>query len=213
MFRKAEDGTIFQRIWDKNGGDSGNEYFNGELSGLEMLLREDKTALFYTREGFLHFQEFRCTVVMPWRTKYPAFLTMGFPKNSPYYPFFSYQMLRHFENGVVPALRERWLTFGTDHCKDDGLKPLGFEKLVCLFGLLAAAALAAVGVFSVEKILTIGRSEDTGKTREQDTKTKMIHKLQEIMINHGILQERKFVADMADLIRLANAREHDPLVF
>ena len=215
MFKNAEEGSIFQQIWDKNGGDDSNEYFTDEITGLEMLLKEDKTALFYTREGFLHFQEFRCEVLMPWKTKYPAFLTMGFPKNSPYFPFFNYQMMHHFENGVVPALRQRWLTFGTDHCKDNGLKPLGLEKLISLFGLLAVASIAAIALFLAEKILALGSREGhkgqiakkivEQEVRERDGLTpQMVMKLPEVMTNYGIVQKRKFISDMTDFVLLSN---------
>ena len=138
-------------------------YFPGGHKALETLNDEDATAIFYSKEGLLYHEEFRCDILGPWETEYPGFLTMAFPKNSSYFPFFHYQTIRHFESGVLFALRNRWTTFNTDHCKTNEPSPLGLEKLISLFGLLAVSSLAAIFVFALEKISSIERSKTNEK--------------------------------------------------
>ena len=206
MFKNAQRGTILNKIWEKNGGNDSTSYFVGEEDGLEMLLKEEYTALYYQKEGLMHASEYRCEVLVPWETNYPGFLSMAFPKNSTYFPFFHYQTVRHFENGVIFALRNRWTTYRLDHCSVNEPQPLGLEKLISLFGLLGMAAVCASVIFSMEKLTGHMANKITAESKRAflNMRPELMAKLNDMMVIHGIANRNLFIYEVQKIVHLAS---------
>ena len=214
IFKNAEKGTVFNRIWDKNVRDYSTSYFSSNPTSMGSRLAEEETAIFYTKEGLLYFDELRCDVLTPWETKYPGFLTMAFPKNSTYFPLFHFQAIRHFENGVIFALRNRWTTFRSDHCKNSGPQSLGLEKLVSLFGLLAVASTCAVAIFIMEKLAQIKGPLGLGQVKNLSMEKQwnqdgtleqefLMLSLNEMTNRFEISEKRRFIFEMQRIVNLS----------
>ena len=214
IFKNGEPGSIFRQIYDKDVKDNPGAIFPEERGALERLMQEQKMAMFYNQEALLDYEEFRCDILAPWLTKYPGFLTLAFPKNSAYFPFFQYQTIRYFENGVIEVLRNRWTTFKMDHCLNTEPTSLGLEKLISLFGLLGTSALLALVVFCFEKVAGFGGGPFLSSAERSKVDDEMFFvqsvvegamqsHLNRVMLKFSIGDRRLFMDEMRHLLALA----------
>ena len=91
-------------------------------------------------------------------SRYPRFLSYGFPKRSPYYALFNFALMRKLESGVVGVIMERWrkgpVCEGGDGAASSSREPedvaLGMKKVVSVFAWLAAGFVLAAGLLAAE---------------------------------------------------------------
>ena len=209
VFRNAEKGSVFKRIYEQTLANDTRPYFDNEKEAVPRLRVEDDLAIFYTREGLLHYDQFRCDLIAPWMTQYPAVLSMAFPKDSRYFEFFRHQIFRNFENGVMDSLRKRWTTFPSELCLEEGSNSLGLEKLVSLFALIASASILAVLIFVLESVLGFAlsrrsKSQVTDITFKPPSSRQTIYQgqLNRIIFEFNIQDKSEFVAEVSRTINL-----------
>ena len=66
---------------------------------VENLAYNTRNAFLFNLEWILRSHYNPCHLAVPWQTDYPTFMSFGFPKESPYFPFFNYQLLKLKESG------------------------------------------------------------------------------------------------------------------
>ena len=110
----------------------------------------------------MHFVEARQIVVhgnhCSLYSRYPRFLSYGFPKRSPYYALFNFALMRKLESGVVGVIMERWrkgpVCEGGDGAASSSREPedvaLGMKKVVSVFAWLAAGFVLAAAMLAAE---------------------------------------------------------------
>ena len=50
-----------------------------------------------------------CTTLIPWRTRFPNLMSLGFPKDSPFFPFVNHQLLGMAEGGRIGYIYKKWV--------------------------------------------------------------------------------------------------------
>ena len=48
-------------------------------------------------------------MVIPWHTRFPNLMSLGFPKDSPYFPFINHKLVKLIESGKFKHIYRRWV--------------------------------------------------------------------------------------------------------
>ncbi len=67
---------------------------------VDVLLNEDRVAIYYGVEAFLS-MDIRCEVFTAWKSHTPDQMGFAFPKQSPFFESFKYQLLKLYEAGLL----------------------------------------------------------------------------------------------------------------
>ncbi|XP_059096595.1 glutamate receptor ionotropic, kainate glr-3-like [Tigriopus californicus] len=98
LFTNAEEGSIFHSLYNKFLKDDRDQYMINDIPTLlQELMQSKKRALFYLLETVYTYPEYNCQISAPWISNYPNFLSMAFPKSSPYKEFFQFLLYEHLE--------------------------------------------------------------------------------------------------------------------
>ncbi|TRY78407.1 hypothetical protein TCAL_13946 [Tigriopus californicus] len=115
LFTNAEEGSIFHSLYNKFLKDDRDQYMINDIPTLlQELMQSKKRALFYLLETVYTYPEYNCQISAPWISNYPNFLSMAFPKSSPYKEFFQFLLYEHLEQPLVIAVL---LTLGFNSSK------------------------------------------------------------------------------------------------
>ncbi len=108
----------------------------------------------------------------PSPTSSPRHLSYGFPKSSPYLPFFNYHLLRKTESGVLELLLRRHMSdaCGEERSDDPSEVALGGKKLLGAFVWMAAGFAATGAILAAE--VAVGRWKRRKKSTSHTSKEK-----------------------------------------
>ena len=176
--------------------------FDSIEDGITNLGTNLRDAFLFNLEWIIRSHFNPCYLAVPWHTKYPSFMSFGFPKRSPYYPFVNYQILKLKESGKFAQIEKRHLpNFKDMSCNADPDVSLGYTKLISVFALLGAGLLAGLVLFVVEFLLS-----GLTRTRRNDgllmscdpnasIKTERWQKMKGLLVKYGIEQREDFLRD------------------
>lgn len=151
IFTDAIPGSIFEQIYRAKVAGHENSFFVNESDGLEKIVANENSAVFYNIESFADKKTYQCQIVAPWVTLYPGLLSVAFPKDSEYFPFIQYQTMRLLDQGTSSRAWNAIVRDMDSTCETTKLSGLGVHKLVSLFGLLGLAGVLSVTILIVER--------------------------------------------------------------
>jgi hypothetical protein len=116
---------------------------------------QEKYAFYWIHQSFLVYllnQRRPCDLTFPWKQRRPDYVTMAFPKTSPYLPFFKKASERLREKGVLSKLGKKWLA-PNPKCPPSPVESLSLYKVATVFFLWLAVNLVVVIIFLMECLL------------------------------------------------------------
>ena len=197
------------------------QVFNATRYALNSLMKSPRRGHLNFYETVLYDDEYKCKVKFPWKSQYPNHLSFAFPKNSPLFPFFDYQVLKMMETGTMDLIRRKWT--GSDRqCTDQEDKELeedvglSFNKLVGLFLVCSIGAVLAILIFTYEvangvyRKLPMRRVDDSEleyvdrytRYSQDGNGKKVMNKMSNLFIKWNVQDWNVFMTDMEELFQL-----------
>ncbi len=176
--------------------------------GLRHVLNEPRHALIHLYESMLRYEEYWCRMRPMYKSRYPNFLSLAFPKESPLKPFFNYRLLKHVESGTIALLHSRHFAMGFHSCHVQHDQSLGFEKLISVFSILASGFVIAVLLFLWEEVRGMNQAAETmnkvppTKVMPQDTNKLLENKVNMLLLRYGIPDRIQFYKELEEVVLL-----------
>ena len=175
--------------------------FDTFQEGFENLMVNSDDALFFTTEWYLDTEyNFMCNLIAPWKSSIPSPMSFAFPKESPYFPFFNYHVIKMREMGELYKLDKKWIKrFDDKTCKHGADHSLGYFKLIGLFGILGVGMTVAVLTGSLEVLLKCKTIKDVEEAHSSLDQV-MLHKtkkLKDLSRMHGVKCSEEFINEVS----------------
>eukprot|EP00094_Tigriopus_californicus_P003818 TCALIF_03674-PA protein Name:"Similar to GRIN2D Glutamate receptor ionotropic, NMDA 2D (Homo sapiens)" AED:0.45 eAED:0.49 QI:0/0/0/0.66/1/1/3/0/636 len=211
-FARAEEGTALNQIYRKFFEDQLDQLYPDIKTGLENLVKNPYEAFFNVIESVLGYKDYQCSIIVAWKTNYPNFLSLAFPKNSRYFKFFNFKTLQFIEGGALDVLTYRYIQpFEQRQCELEGPSGLGLEKLISLFGLLGGATIMSGLIFLFETFGRVGRVSRTPTPLLPARSSRSLqYWIRTMPIKYGIANHDAFMAEMDKIIWLAKRSPDQP---
>ena len=122
----------------------------GKLIKRVPTLKEPST-IFSAIESIQYYNKEACSMRVLWKSPGRLYETFGFPKNSPFLPFFKLAYQKFRESGALVKTSNLWVNPIKLQCKKDSeLKPIQKERVFLLFTLLTCGTILAFVVLAAE---------------------------------------------------------------
>ncbi|XP_059096592.1 probable glutamate receptor [Tigriopus californicus] len=151
IFSAAPPNSIFNQVYQAKVVGKEDAFFDSESDGLDKLMVEPDSGVFYNVESFADYKMYQCQIVAPWVTLFPDLLSVAFPKDSVFFPFIQYQTMRLLDQGTSSRALKAILRDVSGTCEVQQQSGLGLHKLVSLFGLLTFAAVLSIAILILER--------------------------------------------------------------
>lgn len=204
-FARAEEGTALNKIYKKFFEDRLDQLYPDIETGLASIVENPYEAFFNVIESILVYKDYQCSTIVAWKTNYPNFLSLAFPKNSRYFKFFNFKTLQFIESGALDVLTYRYIQpFEKRQCELEGPSGLGLEKLISLFGLLGGAAMISGLIFLFETFGQVGRVSRTPTPLVPlGSSISLRYWIDTMPIKYDIANKEAFMAEMDKIVWLA----------
>ena len=178
-FKIADDhDSTFYKIYTQKMKPMKDDYrVSNNYEGMNRLLKShEKLAYFDDIEGMAGYTHVKnCSVVTPWKSNFPKYMSMAFPQNSPYLGLFKDTTIKLFESGVIDLLRSKWQEETVNCFLQAGAEAeqIGFAKLMCLFALLGGACALSIVIMYFEWAYAQFDKENKGKKSDMKHATSL----------------------------------------
>uniref|UniRef100_T1JJW4 Ionotropic glutamate receptor C-terminal domain-containing protein n=1 Tax=Strigamia maritima TaxID=126957 RepID=T1JJW4_STRMM len=176
VFKDETDKTTIQyKVWQRIAINKDNMVPN-VAAGLERAFTH-KYALLVAKESASYYLRNNCSFDTSSENIFTDFFHIAYRKQFPYAEAFNEYINRLVEGGVAARLDSQFQRDKINFCESEGVKPLGFKKVVSLYLLLAGASLFAAAALSIEWLFRV--SEQASRQKRAIPQSFLVKNLQQ----------------------------------